>query len=174
LGLVKCSFPLFVVTKLAIRSNGCRFTFCTESKQRAKRIEALRKRRLRSHQHGREIVLHDHRRQLQRKGDFLEFIVPDVLRPYGLRDRYRDATFDRELAIRRSEMDFLALGHPFIDAAISYVGSYDFGGITAIRHISEPQLAGQSGYLFLFVVRQRVGREDGGIGEICSVEVEEK
>ena len=71
-------------------------------------------------------------------------------------------------------MDFLALGHPFIDAAISYVGSYDFGGITAIRHISEPQLAGQSGYLFLFVVRQRVGREDGRIGEICSVEVEEK
>lgn len=108
-----------------------------------------------------ERFLAKHRRQLQHKGDFVEFIVPDVLKSHGLHDRYREATFDRELAIKRNDADFLALGHPFIDAAISYVGSYDFGGLTAVRQIHEPKLVGRSGYLFLFVVRQRVAREDG-------------
>jgi hypothetical protein len=91
----------------------------------------------------------------------VEFIVPDVLKPYELHDRYREATFDRDLAIRRSDAQFLAIGHPFIDATLSWVGSYDFGGLTAIRDIHEPELAGRSGFLFAFVVRQRVTREDG-------------
>lgn len=50
-----------------------------------------------------ERFLTNHRRQLQTKGDFLEFIVPDVLKPFGLPERYREATFDRELAIKRSD-----------------------------------------------------------------------
>lgn len=108
-----------------------------------------------------ERFLANHRRQLQKKGDFVEFIVPDVLKPYELHDRYREATFDRELAIRRNDAQFLAIGHPFIDAMLSHVGSYDFGGLTAIRNIHEPRLAGRSGFLFGFVVRQRVTREDG-------------
>lgn len=108
-----------------------------------------------------ERFLANHRRQLQKKGDFVEFLVPDVLKPYELHDRYREATFDRELAIRRNDAQFLAIGHPFIDAELSYVGSYDFGGLTAIRQIHEPKLAGRSGFLFAFVVRQRVTREDG-------------
>jgi superfamily II DNA/RNA helicase len=108
-----------------------------------------------------ERFLANHRRQLQKKGDFVEFIVPDVLKPYELHDRYREATFDRELAIRRNDAQFLAIGHPFIDATLSHVGSYDFGGLTAIRDIHEPTLAGLSGFLFAFVVRQRVTREDG-------------
>ena len=102
-----------------------------------------------------------HRRQLQRKGDFLEFIVPDVLKPHQLPERYREATFDREFAIRRTDADFLAIGHPFVDAMLSYVGSYDFGGLTAIRRINEPKLAGRSGFLFAFIIRQRITREDG-------------
>jgi SNF2 family DNA or RNA helicase/HKD family nuclease len=108
-----------------------------------------------------ERFLANHRRQLQKKGDFVEFIVPDVLKPYELHDRYREATFDRELAIRRNDAQFLAIGHPFIDATLSHVGSYDFGGLTAIRNIHEPTLAGRSGFLFAFVIRQRVTREDG-------------
>ena len=105
--------------------------------------------------------LQKHHRQLQRKGDLLEFIVPDVLKPNELSARYREATFDRELAIKRSDADFLAIGHPFVDSMLSYVGSYDFGGLTAYRRIREPKLAGRSGFLFVFVVRQRVSREDG-------------
>jgi hypothetical protein len=105
--------------------------------------------------------LANHRRQLIQKEPFLEFIVPNVLAPYELHERYREATFDRELAIRRGDAQFLAIGHPFIDATLSYLGSYDFGGLTATRHISAPRLAGRSGFLFAFVVRQRVTREDG-------------
>ena len=55
----------------------------------------------------------------------------------------------------------MALGHPFIDAMFSYVGSYDFGGLTAIREIALPRLSGQAGFLFVFIVRHCMTREDG-------------
>jgi superfamily II DNA/RNA helicase len=108
-----------------------------------------------------ERFLAQHRRQLQRKEPFLEFLVPEVLRPAGLPERYRRATFDRELAIQRTDAEFLALGHPFVDAMLGHAGSYDFGGLTAVRHLREPKLAGRSGFLFAFVLRQRITREDG-------------
>jgi hypothetical protein len=103
-----------------------------------------------------ETFLSMHRRQVQRKGPFLEFLVPDVLSDFDLSERYRTATFDRELAIHRSEAEFLALGHPFVDAMLAYVGSYDFGGLTACRRISAPNLKGRSGFLFVFILRQRI------------------
>lgn len=84
-----------------------------------------------------------------------------MLKKHGLPERYREATFDRDLAIKRSDAEFLAIGHPFINEMLLYVGSYDFGGLTAIRQINEPSLSGRSGYLFVFVVRKRVTREDG-------------
>lgn len=108
-----------------------------------------------------ERFLASQRRQLQRKSRFLEFLVPDVLRRFGLPERYRTATFERELAIQRTDADFLALGHPFTDAMLEYVGSYDFGGLTAVRQIHHPKLAGRSGFLFIFIVRQRIAREHG-------------
>lgn len=55
----------------------------------------------------------------------------------------------------------IALGHPFVDAMPSYVGSYDFGGLTANRSISAPEFSGRGGFLFMFIVRQRITREDG-------------
>jgi hypothetical protein len=58
-------------------------------------------------------------------------------------------------------VDFLALGHPFVDAELAYVGSYDFGGLTAARRIPSTALKGKAGYLFVFIVRNRVTREDG-------------
>lgn len=100
-----------------------------------------------------------HRRQLQRKTPFVEFLVPDVLARYKLRDRYRGATFDRELAIKRSDAEFLALGHPFVDGMLAYVGSYDFGGLATTRQIRNESLSGRTGWLFAFVVRQRISRE---------------
>jgi ERCC4-related helicase/HKD family nuclease len=108
-----------------------------------------------------EVFLSQNRRQLQRKGDFFEFIVPDILKAFGLSERYKDITFDRELAIKRTDADFLAIGHPFIDAMLEYVGSYDFGGLTAIRTISAPDMIGRSGFLFIFVIRQRITRDEG-------------
>lgn len=102
-----------------------------------------------------------HRRQLQKKDEFVEFLIPDVLKPSGLPERLRSATFDRELAIKRGDIDFLALGHPFVDAELAYVGSYDFGGLTSVRRISSTDMKGKQGYLFVFIVRNRVTREDG-------------
>jgi ERCC4-related helicase len=102
-----------------------------------------------------------HRRQIQSRHDFVEFLTPDALKGCGLPERYRTATFDRELAIRRPDAEFLALGHPFIDSMLGYVGSYDFGGLTAMRRIAMKELAGTCGYLFVFVVRRRITREDG-------------
>ncbi len=108
-----------------------------------------------------ERFLSEHRRQLQKKDAFFEFIVPDVLGPWKLPERYRQATFDRDLAIHRSDAEFLALGHPLVAAMLQYAGSYDFGGLTALRRVQDSRLAGRSGFLFLFVVRQRITPEGG-------------
>jgi len=108
-----------------------------------------------------ETFLTMHRRQIQRKGSFFEFLVPDSLKAKGLPERYHTATFDRELAIRRTDAEFMALGHPFIDAMLAYVGSYDFGGLTAIREIKAPEMVSVDGFLFIFVIRHRMAREDG-------------
>jgi len=102
-----------------------------------------------------------HRRQVQRKDAFFEFLVPDALQPFELQDRYRKATFDRDLAIRHGDAEFLALGHPFVDGMLACAGSYDFGGLTAVREIADAEQAGKSGFLFLFVIRRRMAREDG-------------
>ncbi len=102
-----------------------------------------------------------HHRQVLRKQPFIEFLVPDVLMSYSLPERFRTATFDRNLAIKRTDSEFLALGSPFVDAMLAYVGSYDFGGLTAIREIVAPRLRGKDGFLFVFVIRQRITREDG-------------
>lgn len=108
-----------------------------------------------------ERFLSKHRRQLQQKGSLLEFLIPDALKPYKLPERYRAATFERTLAIERPDVEFFALGHPFVDAMLAYVGSYDFGGLTAIRRVASRELAGTRGFLFVFIVRQRITREDG-------------
>ncbi len=108
-----------------------------------------------------ERFLAKHRRQLQQKNSFLEFLAPEVLKPYGLKERYKNATFNRQLAIKRTDAEFMALGHPFIDAMLSYAGSYDFGGLAAIRHIQSPRFASRSGFLFVFIVRQRITRDGG-------------
>ena len=104
------------------------------------------------------------RRQVQRKDVFYEFLTPEAMKEYGLDERYRMATFDRATAIRNSQADFLALGHPFIDAMLRRVGDYSFGGHNAVRVIranGNGSAAPQAGYQFNFTVRSRVQREDG-------------
>jgi hypothetical protein len=75
------------------------------------------------------------RRQVQRKDGFYEFLTPEEMKENALDERYRRATFDRATAIRDSQADFLALGHPFIDAMLRRVGDYSFGGHTTVRVI---------------------------------------
>ncbi len=104
------------------------------------------------------------RRQVQRKDGFYEFLTPEALKESGLEERYRRATFDRATAIRDSQADFLALGHPFIDAMLRRVGDYSFGGHNAVRVIRANGIdcaAPRAGYQFNFTVRSRVQREDG-------------
>jgi superfamily II DNA or RNA helicase len=104
------------------------------------------------------------RRQVQRKEGFFEFLTPESLREMKLPERFRAVTFDRSTAIRSSQADFFALGHPFVDAMFQQIGDYGFGGHTAVRSISVPGLnadEAKAGYQFNFVVRGRVQREDG-------------
>ncbi len=107
-----------------------------------------------------ERFLAQHRRLLQQKDSLFEFIVPDVLKPFGLPERYRNVTFDRTQAIERPDVEFFAIGHPFINALFSYVGAYDFGGLTATRKPDRPAVDTLSGVLFVFIIRQRISRED--------------
>lgn len=104
------------------------------------------------------------RRQVQRKDGFLEFLTPEVLQKDGLPERYKSATFERATAIRNPQSEFLAIGHPFVDAMIRRIGEYDFGGHTATRFIklldSGPECIA-AGFQFNFTVRRRVAREDG-------------
>src|SRR5262249_30788491 len=82
----------------------------------------------------------------------------------GLPERYKLTTFDRAVAIRNPQAEFLAIGHPFIDAMIRHIGNYDFGGHTAIRLIkaADSNTADVlAGFQFNFTARRRVAREDG-------------
>jgi hypothetical protein len=104
------------------------------------------------------------RRQVQRKDGFYEFLTPEGMKETGLDERYRMVTFDRATAIRNSQAEFLALGHPFIDAMLRRVGDYSFGGHTTARLIRAngfDSAAPKAGYQFNFTVRSRVRRDDG-------------
>jgi superfamily II DNA or RNA helicase len=109
-------------------------------------------------------LLAKERRQVQRKDGFLEFLTPESLRSKDLPERYKMVTFDRPAAIRNAQAEFLAIGHPFVDAMLRYIGEYEFGGQTAVRIIRTPRVMGEdisAGYQFNFTVRRRVAREDG-------------
>ncbi|HET9399851.1 MAG TPA: helicase-related protein [Candidatus Acidoferrales bacterium] len=102
------------------------------------------------------------RRQVQRKDGFLEFLTPESLTAAGLDERYKSATFDRATAIRNPQANFLALGHPFIDAMLHHIGDYEFGGHTATRVIHYDKVDSPvAAYQFNFTVRKRVSRQDG-------------
>ncbi len=104
------------------------------------------------------------RRQVQRKDGFYEFLTPEGMKGEGLDERYRMATFDRAIAIRNSQAEFLALGHPFIDAMLRRVGDYSFGGHTTVRVIPAngfDSATPRAGYQLNFTVRSRVQRDDG-------------
>jgi superfamily II DNA or RNA helicase len=104
------------------------------------------------------------RRQVQRKDGFLEFLPPESLQEWRLPERYKTATFDRAAAIRNPRVEFLALGHPFVDAMLERIGDYSFGGHAAVRVVVSGDLPpgdATAGFQFNFTIRSRVPRADG-------------
>jgi SNF2 family DNA or RNA helicase/HKD family nuclease len=108
-----------------------------------------------------ESFLKKHHRKVESKDDLLSFLAPDVLISDEIKERFTNVTFDRELAMKRSDLDFFAIGHPFINAMLSYLGSYDFSGLNSRRVIRNKDLAGTKGFQFNFIVKKRVTQELG-------------
>ena len=101
-----------------------------------------------------EFVKRNGRNFTQSKDGTFEFLLPQCLKnAQGFEKRYNRVTFDRKEAIRHSELEFMALGHSFTDAAIQYCGSVEFGGYATLRKVIDPNLAGTKGIHFNFVVK---------------------
>jgi hypothetical protein len=67
-------------------------------------------------------------------GEIVAIETPEVLLSYpGVIPRYREATFERDVAMRRRNVQLLGLGHPLVDALI--------------RHLQRPQQAGDASHL---------------------------
>jgi superfamily II DNA or RNA helicase len=67
-------------------------------------------------------------------GDVVTIESPEILLSYpGVVPRYREATFERDVAMRRRNVQLLGLGHPLVDALI--------------RHLQRPQQAGDASHL---------------------------
>lgn len=65
----------------------------------------------------------------------------------------RQGTFDSDRALADSRLEFLAFGHPVIDAAVKHCQRPDFGGRSGVRVISYDTPL--SGFAFFFLVTYR-------------------
>ena len=101
-----------------------------------------------------EFVRHEGRKVAQSEEGLFEFLLPDSLkRVEGLKHRYEKVTFDRAIAIRNAEAEFMAIGHPLTNAILSHCGSVDFGGLTGSQVVQRSQCLSESGALFHFTVK---------------------
>ena len=101
-----------------------------------------------------EFVRHEGRKVTESEEGMFEFLLPDSLKGVeGLKRRYEKVTFDRATAIRNSEAEFLAIGHPLTNAVLNHCGSVDFGGLTGSQVIQRSQCLSESGALFHFTVK---------------------
>lgn len=68
-------------------------------------------------------------------GNINQIVVPPVLKKYpGVAARYDNATFSRQVATRKKNIELLGIGHPLIDALLSHYRSEDVPG--ELLHIS--------------------------------------
>ena len=101
-----------------------------------------------------EFVRREGRKVTQSEEGLFEFLLPDILKEEkGLEPRYKKVTFDRTTAIRNSEAEFMAIGHPFTNAVLKYCSSVDFGGLTGAQVAERSQYLSGSGALFHFTVK---------------------
>ncbi len=108
-----------------------------------------------------EYVKREGRKVTKASDGTIEFLLPEYFKAErGLKRRYSKVTFDRNYAIRHSEIEFMALGHPFTDAVIRRCGSVEFGGLSSYRTIKCPDYAGCFGIHFNFIVKLTKASED--------------
>ena len=101
-----------------------------------------------------EFVRREGRKVTESGEGMFEFLLPDSLKGVeGLKRRYEKVTFDRAIAIRNSEAEFLAIGHPLTNAILNHCGSADFGGLTGSQVVERSQSLSASGALFHFTVK---------------------
>ena len=101
-----------------------------------------------------EFVKREGRKVTESEGGMFEFLLPDSLKGVkGLKQRYEKVTFERAIAIRNSEAEFLAIGHPLTNAILNHCGSVDFGGLTGSQVVRHSQSLSRSGALFHFTVK---------------------
>ena len=83
-----------------------------------------------------------------------EFLLPDCLKGVeGLERRYAKVTFDRAAAIRDSELEFMAIGHPFTNAVLKHCGSVGFGGLASSKVIKHTPVMSGNGVFFNFTIK---------------------
>jgi hypothetical protein len=107
-----------------------------------------------------ERFLQQHHRQVQKKDGLIEFLTPENLREPGIPERFSSVTFDRKAAIENSELQFFALGNPFVDKMLKACGDVSFGGYCVQREVRSRAARPCIGYQCNFVVRLRIQRED--------------
>ena len=101
-----------------------------------------------------KFVNREGRKVIESDDGTFEFLLPDSLsEEEGLDRRYKKVTFDRATAIRNSEAEFMAIGHPFTNAVLKYCGSVDFGGLACSKVVRHPSLPSGNGTLFNFTVK---------------------
>ncbi len=107
-----------------------------------------------------EFVRHSGKK-MTTEGKVYGFLTPTALsKEPGVQNKYTGVTFDRDLAIRERHLDFMALGHPFTDAAIRYCGRPEIGGFATTRLIRDYRFSGMEGLHFNFMVTRKRRTKD--------------
>lgn len=66
-------------------------------------------------------------------GDVFDLVVPDPISGGEVKDRYNEATFDRENAVADEDLEFIALDHPVVRSMMKFCLDTDaVGGQTAV------------------------------------------
>ena len=109
-----------------------------------------------------EFVKREGRKVTESDDGTLEFLLPECLKGVeGLKQRYDKVSFDRTAAIRNSQLEFMAIGHPFTNAVLKRCGSGDFGGLASSKVVRRSSLMSDSGTLFNFTVKVSKESQDG-------------
>lgn len=65
-------------------------------------------------------------------GEFWQILTPECLKAFPqVAPKYDNASFDRELAMRKKRCELMGIGHPLIDALLAYLQNAPFTGDTA-------------------------------------------
>jgi len=65
-------------------------------------------------------------------GEFWQIQTPECLKAFPqVAPKYENASFDRELAMRKKRCELMGIGHPLIDALLAYLQNAPFSGDTA-------------------------------------------